>query len=989
MASVTFPPSLGGDGSTVTDDGNPTTGLAQGGHRTRFVPALAQTVAMAGTSVSQATAAAGSASTATSAAATATTQSGIATTKAAEALTSANAAEVDADRARDAMLAAQGMVFDGWQGVLPITAQALHRSPNAVTAMCIYDTRLDSDGGAWTERCAHTSWYNEPLAGRWLGAHASESAARAVPGAATGDYFQRTTDGRFWGLNAGSGVTEVYRGNKRAFPRTVAILSSSAGSGSNVHVIYDLTEPGCPMWMVFKNTSTASANYLFTNNGIASALAINARNGIVALGSAIDTVTGGIILLDFPRDRGERISRSDWGGVLPAGLARRNDPILLVLTGRQVMRPVRSIDMTVMPGTPTDPQTGLPPPTVAIATGLGVYVIKSDGTIMSSALTNAFSSVSLDSRVLWAQRSDSATLYSAQNPAALGGNFTLTAHSATTPPDFNVGNAVAGRTDRRAQLGRAEAAALRVARPSLAAFGNSPAAKIAPTYNAGYLLGDIRRAYLAGAAAGAVGPAVEVVPQPLDFGVGGWALVGGPTVSGNSITTTGASGVSRVMLTVGRAYKVEWSATRTAGAGDISLRNGIASSAPLLVPVLTASGSGAAVYVATEEVVYIRVAAGSAWTVNSLSITEIVPDRSYKAAGASISGSLVATAAAANADLVGYSGWSASDYLREPYSADLDFGTGAWSVGAWIKIPAANAAAGVIVERRGATGPYITLGITAGNVITATAYDGTTTRTVTGSVAYNIDQWVSVRATYTADGALALHVNGRQVATTTGAPLLTLNNAEAVLTIGNSHALDAPFPGSIALLKLGATVPTAEQSAWIYEQERQLFREGSKCVLPDSGTLVDLAYDEQTDTWIAASAANVSEWSGLVRTKVTPTAGGNILKVAGGAGGKLVARTGVGVDIDLPGGSLRDELASVKQPRTESVTVFDFDATTSQTAFSLPTGYTARAVFVAGEQKREGSTKDWTRAYDGFVETINFALAPGDTAWVQVHAVEE
>lgn len=54
MASVTFPVSLGGDGSTVTDDASPTTGLANGGHRTRFVPALAQTVAVAQTAVDSA-----------------------------------------------------------------------------------------------------------------------------------------------------------------------------------------------------------------------------------------------------------------------------------------------------------------------------------------------------------------------------------------------------------------------------------------------------------------------------------------------------------------------------------------------------------------------------------------------------------------------------------------------------------------------------------------------------------------------------------------------------------------------------------------------------------------------------------------------------------------------------------------------------------------------------------------------------------------------
>lgn len=47
MAEVFFDPNVGGDGSTVTDDANPDTGLANGGHRLRFVPSLAQVVAVA------------------------------------------------------------------------------------------------------------------------------------------------------------------------------------------------------------------------------------------------------------------------------------------------------------------------------------------------------------------------------------------------------------------------------------------------------------------------------------------------------------------------------------------------------------------------------------------------------------------------------------------------------------------------------------------------------------------------------------------------------------------------------------------------------------------------------------------------------------------------------------------------------------------------------------------------------------------------------
>jgi hypothetical protein len=47
MSSVQFDPSVGGDGSTVTDDSNPTTGLAAGGFRTRLVPAFLQFVNIA------------------------------------------------------------------------------------------------------------------------------------------------------------------------------------------------------------------------------------------------------------------------------------------------------------------------------------------------------------------------------------------------------------------------------------------------------------------------------------------------------------------------------------------------------------------------------------------------------------------------------------------------------------------------------------------------------------------------------------------------------------------------------------------------------------------------------------------------------------------------------------------------------------------------------------------------------------------------------
>ena len=79
MSSVTFSPSVGGDGSTLTDDSNVTTGLDGGGHRTRFVPALAQVVAVAANTVTKAGEASASAGAAASSASSAAAQAGLTT----------------------------------------------------------------------------------------------------------------------------------------------------------------------------------------------------------------------------------------------------------------------------------------------------------------------------------------------------------------------------------------------------------------------------------------------------------------------------------------------------------------------------------------------------------------------------------------------------------------------------------------------------------------------------------------------------------------------------------------------------------------------------------------------------------------------------------------------------------------------------------------------------------------------------------------------
>lgn len=112
--SVTFLESVGGDGSTVTDGANPTTGLANGGHRRLFVPALSQVVAVASNTVTKATeaaasalAAADSATEADASALAAVNSTNSAAASALAAADSASSAEQDAQSVADALATIQ------------------------------------------------------------------------------------------------------------------------------------------------------------------------------------------------------------------------------------------------------------------------------------------------------------------------------------------------------------------------------------------------------------------------------------------------------------------------------------------------------------------------------------------------------------------------------------------------------------------------------------------------------------------------------------------------------------------------------------------------------------------------------------------------------------------------------------------------------------------------------------------------------------------
>ena len=204
----------------------------------------------------------------------------------------------------------------------------------------VYDTTKDSDGGAWRKRTQNTSWYNEPL------------------------------------------NTET-RGVRRDFPSiAVIVLESGSGGieGQTVDfTIYDGDDPNLSMWMQYRFMLSTSS----VNNSIV------ALNGKIVMGRG----NNGILISDFIADRlviHNHVHRHTYSSIYPSRLGRtaaRSKPIEMSVTGYSIVNEgVNGLAMKVLPDALTDTRTGLPVPTIAVATMGGVSIIHNQGLEHESVL---------------------------------------------------------------------------------------------------------------------------------------------------------------------------------------------------------------------------------------------------------------------------------------------------------------------------------------------------------------------------------------------------------------------------------------------------------------------------------------------------------------------------------------------------------------------------------------------------------------------------
>jgi hypothetical protein len=268
-------------------------------------------------------------------------------------------------------------------------------------------------------------------------------------------------------------------------------------------------------------------------------------------------------------------------------------------------------------------------------------------------------------------------------------------------------------------------------------------------------------------------------------------------------------------------------------------------------------------------------------SIDNVVLREAEPDRSVNGNGLQVFGTVTKTAVATGADLVSYGGWSASNYLYQPYNADLNFGTGEYSVVFWFKQTSGTWA---YVCTRGTSDGAESMRIgMAGDNIYFDYGSGSAYLQTNQSFPQNV--WHCCVATVKAGEKGHLYLNGvEQSYLHQNVALASFPTAtDYDLVIGQAHDASSPFLGELALFRVSGTVPSAEQIKKIYEDEKHLFQTGAQATLYGSSDAVTaLAHDDSTDLLHVGTSAGRSVFQGLRRVSNTTDAVGAAISASNG-----------------------------------------------------------------------------------------------------------
>jgi hypothetical protein len=756
----------------------------------------------------------------------------------------------------------------------------------------VYDTSRDTDGGAWRQRTQHTSWYNETL------------------------------------------NTET-RGSRREFPAVAVIVTIAREL-----LIYDGDDPDLPLWMRFVMGKDNNKGKLLGYEGTTEPVkCVYALNGIIATGEGY-SVLAPFHTINFVSDSayGYNTSTSNYTsypqytGKWVTGIGNRNTGGGYVgdssSTAPTIVNvEINDIAMTVLPTAPIDPDTGLQVPTIAVATDGGVSVIKDDGNVVDMVSTASNNDV-LGIKFI----GDNKLMIRCQNSGAYANIHQASIHeipssdeSATyysnlashivryTGADVTSGLAITPASYTSSDVDIDHIEHLKTNKTNNLAFGfndrltlvketniidavenNASVAFATTSYNTGWMHGDIKGAFLSDTDATNVTGTELITNGTFGSDVSGW--------SSNYSTITHQSGQAKVTasgtnilitqqlsgLVVGKKYVVTATVTPYIGASGSYWGFYLSNNYTSVIKYISINDQTTTIvsttFTATATDNYISFGASSGTIssseyvlIDNVSVRLAEEDRSVNDNGLQVFGTITKSPVATGAELVAYSGWSSSNYLRQPYNSDLNAGTGNFHIMCWVK---GNQ---LMLWHRAGDGNLTDLRcefpVSGGNANKPRfyMYDGTSGGFISFFATQAFDTTTWHHCVWVKDSPTTgkLYIDGvlDSSGTASNGPV-DITSTSANLTIGDrADSTGEPFNGSVALFRTGASAPSAEQIKKIYNDEKVLFQENADCTLYGSSDAVTaLAYDEKTNLLHVGTSSGRSDFNGLRRINNTTEA---------------------------------------------------------------------------------------------------------------------
>ena len=405
-------------------------------------------------------------------------------------------------------------------------------------------------------------------------------------------------------------------------------------------------------------------------------------------------------------------------------------------------------------------------------------------------------------------------------------------------------------------------------------YQNGSSVHVTSNYNTGWMNGDIKLATLSDTDDTDVTGSELVTNGTFDSDVSGWSISTGSasSVSGRMELVNGQATQSFTTV-VGETYVLTLTATNITQNGHIRIGTAVASYAYGDFPNYT--GDLVVTFKATTAGTYITLYTYSlSGTVayDNISVRLAEEDRSVNGKGLQVFGTVTKNPVATGADLVAYSGWSGSNYLRQPYNSDLAVGTGDICTVFWYNAISLSGSTRWLIDQ-GGTGFEFALATTtffyniAGGQVQYT-FDSTNTWNCVALVRRN--------------GVLYAYMNGELVGTASATGSVTATGGTFFGIRSNLDAGRVPN-AKLALFRASATAPSPEQIAKIYEDEKVLFQENAQATLYGSSDAVTaLAYDDTTELLHVGTSAGRSVFQGLRRVDNTTDAVGAAISASNG-----------------------------------------------------------------------------------------------------------